>query len=96
MNSNNDFERNAQELFRSFEEWIQTIDELKHVAQEGLKGFRDEFNQMAFDIKNEIINDKKNQQHEIKTQHVEFQDELRGSKAEIKKLCEILTDQKPK
>jgi len=95
VSSINGFERNTQELFRSLEEWIHIIDELKHVVEEQLKGFRDEYNRIALDVQDRLINDIKNQQHEIKTQLVEFQDELGEIKIEIKIMREGLIDKKP-
>lgn len=94
MNSHNGFERNTQELFRSLEEWIRIIDELKHVVVEQLKGFRDEYNRIALDVQDRLMNDIKNQQHEIRTQLSEYKDELGEIKMEINNMREGLTDKK--
>jgi len=94
MSLTSDFEKFTGDIVQSFEDRIQSLNELKTDVRDHLKKFQEEHSQMANDLKEQLVADVKQRREKIGALLSQFRDELKEVRKEIQEMHKIWAERK--
>ena len=94
MSLTSDFEKFTGDIVQSFEDRIQSLNELKTDVRNNLKKFQEEHSQMANDLKDQLVTDVKQRREKIGALLSQFRDELKEVRKEIQEMHKIWAERK--
>jgi len=94
MSLTSEFEKFTGDIVKSFEDRIQSLNELKTDVRNNLKKFQEEHFQMANDLKDQLVTDVKKRREKIEALLSQFRDELKEVRKEIQEMHKIWAERK--